>query len=322
MSVSKHNPIDRPYQVDEASLAGETSELLIPQHVQIETINGVCSARCTMCSYKEWKRTPRIMENQTFRAILNRFLPYQDQIEFISMQGWGEPLLDKGIPEKVKIAKEMGFRGVGFASNATHLDEEMSRRLIDAELDSIIVGIDGIKKETHEAIRTGTNFDEIVANVKRFISIRNQIKSKTHAVIRFIRQTQNIAEWPAFQEYWLKELDQSCGDNILVFDIHNCAGTIENYNEYDPNHDVSLGFSCDELMTRIVILSNGDVAFCCADINGFYDLGNAATSDPIAIFNNEVFNRIRSTMETPGGIMELEHCKECTIPRSRALKIT
>lgn len=293
--------------------------MIIPSHVQVEVVNGMCTSRCTMCSYKEWRRKPHIMDNNAFRRVLEWFVPYQDQIEYVSLQGWGEPLLDESLPEKVRIAKEMGFRGVGFATNATELDETMSRRLLEVGLDSVICGIDGICKETHESIRRGTNFDQIVANVKGFIRMRNETNGHTRVVIRLIRQKANVDEWAEFQEYWLSQLDPARDDDVFVFDIHNCAGSIEDYDEFDVNPDVELGTVCEELTKRIMILSNGDVAFCNADINGFYDLGSALDTDPLKIFNNETFNRVRQTM-AEGRIHELEHCKECTIPRSRVLK--
>ena len=293
--------------------------MIIPSHVQIEVVNGMCTSRCTMCSYKEWRRKPHIMDNNAFRRVLEWFVPYQDQVEYVSMQGWGEPLLDKSLPEKVQIAKEMGFRGVGFATNATELDETMSRRLLEVGLDSVICGIDGIRKETHESIRRGTNFDQIVANVKGFIRMRNETNGHTRVVIRLIRQKANVDEWPEFREYWLSQLDPARDDDVFVFDIHNCAGSIEDYDEFDVNPDVELAAVCEELTARIMILSNGDVAFCNADINGFYDLGSALDTDPLKIFNNETFNRVRRAM-AEGRIHEIEHCKECTIPRSRDLK--
>lgn len=298
-----------------------TPNLVIPNHIQIEIVNGMCTSRCTMCSYKQWRRKPHIMDNEMFRKVLTWFVPHLAAVELVSFQGWGEPLLDKDVPEKVRIAKDLGFRGVGFATNATELDETMGRRLMEAGLDSIICGIDGLKKETHEAIRVGTNFDRIVANVKRFIWVRNETNAKTRVVIRLIRQKQNYEEWPAFRDYWNHEIDRSRGDDVFVFDIHNCAGSIDGYEQYDVNADVDLGAPCDELFLRIMILSDGMVAFCNADINGFYSLGSAADEDPIAIFNNEIFTRVRRMMGE-GRIMEIEHCKDCTIPRSRALKRT
>lgn len=260
------------------------------------------------------------MSNGTFRRILERFMPFREHIRYLSMQGWGEPLLDSGLVEKVKIAKEMGFKGIGFATNCTELDEHKSKELIGAGLDTILCGIDGISKHTHEAIRIGTDFEKIVFNVKNFIKIRNESGGKTRVVIRFIRQEINKQEWPLFLDYWLRQLNKDFGDEVVKFDIHNCAGDVEGYENMDPNRDLELGnYVCEDLRIRILIFSDGRIGLCNADINGFYNLGNAVDSDPIAVFNNEIFTYHRKMMRE-GRILEIEHCKDCTIPRSRALK--
>ena len=293
--------------------------MIVPEHLQIETINGTCTARCTMCSYKAWKRRPHTMDSATFRAILERFLPYLDQLRYLSLQSFGEPLLDKGLAEKVRIAKDMGFRGIGFATNCTELDKQKSEALMKAGLDTILCGIDGTRKETHEAIRIGTDFDRIVSNVKGFVRLRKELGARTRVVIRFIRQEINKEEWPGFLDYWSKQLSADLGDEVVKFDIHNCAGSVVDYESQDPNSAIELGNVCDELWTRLVVFSNGGIQFCNADINGFFDFGNVVDSDPMEIFNNETFTRYRKMMKE-GRIRELEHCRDCTIPRSRALK--
>lgn len=78
-------------------------------------------------------------------------------------------------------------------------------------------------------------------------------------------------------------------------------------------------FICQDIFERMIIYSNGDVALCCADDNGFYNLGNVIESDPIRIYNNKIFNYYRKMM-LEGRILELKHCKNCSIPRSHALK--
>lgn len=143
--------------------------MYFPKHLQIETINGVCSAHCSMCTIDQWKRKPQVMSTETFSSILAKFLPYQEHLEYLTLHFCGEPLLDSSLPEKVNIAKNLNFKGVGFATNCTHLNENMAERLLKAGLDTIICSIDGINKETHESIRVRTNFDEIVRNVQQFI---------------------------------------------------------------------------------------------------------------------------------------------------------
>ena len=93
----------------------------IPSHVQIETVNRFCDARCPMCTIKfvpEHKkvtkdefsnngmsRAAEIMTLETFKAIVIKFKPYVERIRFLSLHGCGEPLLDKNLAEKVKYAK-------------------------------------------------------------------------------------------------------------------------------------------------------------------------------------------------------------------------
>ena len=168
-----------------SAIKGEN--VFVPKYIQIEPINGACTARCTMCGWKEWTRKPNVMTNDDFRKILEKFHPYREYIRWVTLHFCAEPLLDKQLVTKVKIAGEMGFKSIGFATNCTELNDDKSRELIAAGLGTIICSIDGINKITHESIRVGTNFEEVVANVKNFIKVRNEF-GKTKILIRFIRQ--------------------------------------------------------------------------------------------------------------------------------------
>ena len=295
--------------------------MIIPKHLEIETVNGLCTSRCVMCTYKTWTRKPGIMGTDVFKRILEKFIPYREQIQYLTLHGNGEALLDKGLAEKVRIAKSLRFKGTGFATNCTELDDDTARDLITAGLDTIICSIDGITKKTHEAIRVGTNFDQVVANVLNFRRIRNEI-GKTRIIVRFIRQEKNKEEWPSFFEYWTRKVDATFGDKVVAFEIHNNASKVEGYEAMDVNRTISLeNHKCESVFERLIIRSNGDLAFCDADDNGFFNLGNVIVDDPIQLYNNLIFNYYRNEMKK-GNIRELEHCKNCTLPRSRALKET
>lgn len=293
--------------------------MLIPKHIQIEPINGVCTARCTMCGWKEWTRKPNVMTNDDFRKILEKFYPYRNDIQWVTLHFCAEPLLDKQLGTKVRIASEMGFKSIGFATNCTELNEDKSRELVAAGLDTIICSIDGTNKATHESIRVGTNFEEVVANVKNFIKVRNE-SGRTKILIRFIYQKTNRRQWEAFYDYWSQLLNKDFGDDVVKFDVHNWGGKLDGFQTEDMEPDTQLyNHLCEDVFERMSIYSNGDVALCCADDNGFYELGNAIDSDPIDIYNGEAFDRHRKKMEE-GKISELEHCKTCAIPRSRELQ--
>lgn len=295
------------------------SDIIIPKHIQIETINGVCSARCTMCSIGEWTRKSTLMTENNFEVILRKFIPYIPNIDFLTLHGCGEPLLDKGISEKISIAKRLGFRGTGFATNCTELNPTISKSLIESGLDTIICSIDGIKKETHEAIRGRTVFEEIVSNVKEFIRIRGNLSGNTRVIIRFIRQELNFDEWPIFYNYWNKHLSLQKGDDVIRFDVHNWSKRSDQQSKKEQQPGTEYPRICSYIFERLVVYSNGQVSFCCIDDNGFFSLGSAIHADPIELFNSNQFVKYRKLMNE-GKIGILEHCKDCTIPQSRAQK--
>ncbi len=224
----------------------------IPTHVQIETVNRFCDARCPMCTIKfvpdfakdapdelsntGQARPAEIMSFETFKSITIKFKPYVDKIRFLSLHGCGEPLLDKNLPEKVKFAKqEVGFKEVGFTSNCSVLTEKMTIKLLEAGLNCIIPSIDGLTKEVLEAIRPRTNFERTYKNVQFFIEQRDKLNANCKVLIRMIRQQLNNHQWEDYNKYWRKLLSPEKGDDVLGLDVHNTGGKVENFDKMKVN---------------------------------------------------------------------------------------
>ncbi len=297
----------------------KVNQTVIPKHLQIETINGVCNARCIMCTIDDWDRKLVRMSQAHFEIIIRKFFPYRKHIDLLTLHGDAEPLLDTGLEKKVSFAQKAGFRGIGFATNANLLNKKRSERLLEAGLDTLICSIDGLNKETHEAIRLRTNFTEIVENVRNFICLRNSMDHKCRVFIRFIRQELNYEEWPAYCEHWNKYINRKKGDDVLMFPVHNWAGKISGHEKETYSKEISMNTKCSDVFENMSVLSNGDVRLCCVDYSGFHELGNVIREDPIEIYNNEVFARYRNYMNA-GRLIELDNCRNCTVIRSHANK--
>jgi len=317
-SVSSEKEV---YEPDDINVyKPDVKDWYIPNHLQIETVTNLCNARCIMCPIDDWKRTPNIMDNEIYTEVLKKFLPYRDQLKFLSLFCCGESLLDKNFPDKVRIASEMEFNSIGIASNCDLLDDHTAQALIENGLDTVICGIDGITKETHETIRTRTNYDNIHANVLNFIKRRNESDKKTKVLIRFIRQQENKHEWEEYYDYWISRIDPEYGDDVVKFDVHNVGGELKDYESRDIiKFEAASDIICQDVFEKFLVYSDGAVALCNGDDNGFFEIGNVLETEPMEIYNGEVFNRYRQQM-LEGNINNLEHCDTCTIPRSRMYK--
>jgi hypothetical protein len=297
---------------------------IIPKHLLIETICGYCTARCIMCDIEKWMKKPYIMNQQQFEAILSKFQPYVSEIPMLSLFWRGEPLLDHGLILKIRAAKQAGFKSVGFSTNCTELTTDTSIYLLDAGLDCLIVCIDGATKETHEAIRVGTNFEEVVRNVHSFLRIRDADHSAGNSsckvIFRYLWQQSNTHELPAFKAYWEPFINPSMGDSIEPFPVVNHQDMVKEYQAIDMLSHVSTdSLYCKEMNERMVVTARGDVVLCCADGNDEVVMGNVWNTDPIEIFNCDKFSQYRQMMDE-GCKHQLHICDQCTSPRSHKMR--
>lgn len=301
-------------------------EYLMPRHVQIESVGGkgMCTARCTMCTIEDWQKPPRIMQQAEFEKFVLDLVPFQEHVDHVTLHCNGEPLMDKRLHDKVAFLKRHGFRGTGFATNCTLLDERRARALLDAGLDTIICSIDGFTKATHEAIRHRTHFETIVQNVERFLALRDERAASgrpaTRVLVRMILQDTNRHEWDDYQAFWRARLDPAKGDGVLQFPIHNWGGQMENWQQNLALYGQGKVFECEDLFDRLIVFSDGTVSHCDADYNGFFPHGSVFEQHFLEVYNGPIFSRYRTAMQE-GRLLELDHCKSCSIPQARARRL-
>lgn len=176
--------------------------------IQIE-ITSHCNLRCVMCPVTvladRWNGQHLAWE--AFLCIARAF----EQIKYVHLQGWGEPLLHPRLFDMIKVAKDAGCR-VGFTTNGTLLDSVAAQRLLDLDLDLLAVSIAGATQQTHGAIRVGSDLSRILENVRGFLVLRSDQQSlKPKVEIFFLMTKMNMAELPA-----AADLAASLGADELV----------------------------------------------------------------------------------------------------------
>ena len=289
-----------------------SKNLIIPERIQVETVFG-CNASCIMCPVNmPTKRKKGVMSLELFKKIVDEIEPYKNHIKKFDLWGLGAPLLDNTLFEKIKYAKSKGFGSLAIATNANLLDEKKQDKILESGLDAVIFSIDGTKKETHESIRKGVNFDRVVKNAKSIIEKRDRGNYRTRFVFRFIRQDLNKNQWAEFKKFWGSLISKEKGDKIIGYDMHSWGGELPLSKINQKNHEIALK-PCHHVFDRLMILWDGTVPLCCSDLHhANYSLGNVKDSLPIEIFNNEKITNIRK-IHLAHKKNSMKICKECTI---------
>lgn len=114
----------------------------------------------------------------------------------VHLQGWGEPLLHPRLLDMITIAKAENCR-VSLTTNGVLLDRDISERLVRDGIDIVAVSFAGASKDTHEAIRCGSQFEQLVANVRTLSNLKRKMRSKKpKVVLSFLMTKTNMGELP------------------------------------------------------------------------------------------------------------------------------
>lgn len=289
---------------------------LIPTRIQLETFYG-CNARCTMCAISKPATRPiGTMSMEMFRSVVDSLVPYKDYIEKVDLFALGEPLLDVHLFDRIGYLKKKGFKGLAISTNAHLLYPEKQRMLLESEIETVIFSIDGAKKETHEAIRIRTKFDQVVRHCLDMIRMRDEGDYKTRFVMRFIRQEMNFDEWDAFREFWEPELSSEKDDLLIVYDVNGMGGEMYSKedllreDEIDPEIEA---MPCHQIFDRMIVLADGSIPLCCEDTpKAAFNFGNAADASPLEFWNSPRFQKIRE-IHRQGRKGAIKLCADCTM---------
>lgn len=258
-----------------------------PPEIWIENTN-ICNARCVMCPRDKHTRPLGFMDFSLFERLIKEIAKFRDVVKRVHMHNYGEPLLDRELPRRIKLAKDYGIRHVYFVTNASLLTPEMSREIIRAGLDEFKISFYGTNKKTYNETMKGLDFDSSVQNVNDFIKIRRELNSvKPKVVIQYLPQEANKSRTDDFFNIFRTVIDEGNGDCLNIYSLHNFGDGRE---YYKPD---KISGICNYPWRTMIILNDGRVVICCFDYNGVQVVGDVNKNDIKEIWNNEKYKQVR-----------------------------
>jgi radical SAM protein with 4Fe4S-binding SPASM domain len=173
-------------------------------------------------------------------ATFQRLVDDLPDLEKVTLQGLGEPLLAPHLFEMIRYAAARGVR-TGFNTNGTVLTRDKAERLVDAGLHWLHVSLDGATPETYESIRRGADFAKVRRNVLGLMDvIRRNGASLPHVSLVFVAMRRNLRELPD-----LVRLTADWGVGTLR--VQNLS---HSFSDTDPSGDYAdiRAFSADEAL--------------------------------------------------------------------------
>jgi MoaA/NifB/PqqE/SkfB family radical SAM enzyme len=251
-----------------------------------------CNALCPHCPYtnsnirKEYRDAPYMPE-----AIYKKIAVESGRYgAYLRISGGGEPMLHPQATELLVYAKNVGCK-IGLITNGSLFDEANSRALLEAGVDMIEFSVDACDPGTYGVVRKGLEWDVLVENTKRMLSIRNEMRSPTKVIASAVNQSG--VDIDSVERYWVQDI----GVDYLIkrkFLTWGDNTTLDATRSADPAAYLNTDeVPCPFIFERLNIDSRGNVMVCGYDISANTSMGNVTTQSIRDIWHGEGFQFYR-----------------------------
>lgn len=281
-----------------------------------ETTNA-CNMTCKMCPRTRlMTRKIETINNSIFEKVIDQLKPFsdkdwqkwQDFVEsyyqiprdevsenhflrhilpkVIVMHGYGEPLLDKNIAEKIKMLSDRNLPSY-FSCNPANINIEKLLPVFENGLDYIKFAIDTVDDSQHKKIRgRASSFTEGYNKILQLLKLKEMHGYKTVIIITMINFDKS------WEENEFSKLKKKFEDmNVYLY--------LKSYDQFwavdyqQKTKAISWIEFCHFPWTSLTVKSNGEVAMCVEDFNNEIILGHADKETLHSIWNGEKYERFR-----------------------------
>ncbi len=242
-----------------------------PNTAYLETTSA-CNLNCVMCAAQR-PATKRFkpsgfMDVALFRRLVDEIVDAHPGITSLYLHKDGEPLLHPRIVPMIEHAAAR-HRDVTLVTNATLLDDELSRAILATPLQRIRFSVDGLTRATFERVRVQlpgneyagsgppVGFEAVMRNIDRFLELRQQSGNRTIEVgLRTTDFRPTSGELDAYRAYWLKRVEY-----VDVAHLISWTGEVGREKDDPDRH------ACMAPWAMVVVSWDGKLVPCCTYVD-------------------------------------------------------
>lgn len=303
-----------------------------PVVYNIETTNA-CNMRCEMCP-RTTMMTRKIegLEMSTFERIVEQLDPHPEEKwrkwesfveksygipkdimsenhfflyiipKVIVLHGYGDPLLDKDMPKRVKLLTKKNIPSY-FSCNPSNINIEKSLEMFESGLGYIKYSIESVDDMRHKEIRgAASNFTESYKKIVRLMELKDKHNYKTTIIITMLNLDKRDQD---------EEFDRLKGyfKGMDVYIYLKSQDQAWYQNKESQTRSIHWLEFCQFPWSSMTIKSNGEAVECVEDFNNEIILGDAKKESLYEIWNGEKYKKFRGDhFDLTSGIKCTEEC--------------
>ena len=262
--------------------------------VRIETTN-YCNASCSMCAHDKMTRPKGTMKVDFFDDLVKQAKDLGATT--ISPFGFGEPLIDQRLVEKIEICRDLELETF-VTTNGTFCSWQKIFDLFTAGLTHIRFSVHGIEADNYEIVQKGLDFDNVMTNVFSTIQLRNSFFPERKVSLSVISQNDETVEQ-------IRALWELTGiDWLEIWRPHNWA-TKKQFRAKTNNRRKCFR----PVKGPLQIQWDGKVIPCCFITDAEIVLGNAYEQTLEEILKGKAYSEFKERHEI--GDLEGLPCNDC-----------
>jgi len=303
-----------------------------PVVYNIETTNA-CNMRCEMCPRTTMMtRKIETLDQETFEKVVDQIRPFsadewkrwESFVEekykiapremsenhfflyiipkIIQLHGYGDPLLDRRMADRVKLLSARGF-STYFSCNPANIDINKNLEMFENGLDYIKYSIETVDDALHKKIRgEASNFSESFKKLVQLLEEKEKGNYQTTIVITML----DLHRFNQEEEY---EKLKNAFEGLDVYIYLKSQDTQWYQEKYEGTKSVHWSEFCQHPWMSMTVKSNGEVVMCMEDFNNEIILGDARNESLYDIWNGKKYQQFRNDhFELTHGIKCTEQC--------------
>ena len=205
----------------------------------------------------------------------------------VVLGGHGDPVLHPQFGDVLTCLRDAGVYGIALYTTGQQLSDEAIDAIVANRVDAAVFMIDAWTPATYQRLSGGARLDTVKESIERLMRARQAAKQPEPIIVpQITKSTENIEELDAFFDGWMRA--QGCA---TVLGFSHFGGRLPDRSVTDMTP--ASRTSCHRVMSRCVVLADGNVVPCDQDYAGQMSLGHLGKQTLAQIWTGVRADRLR-----------------------------